>query len=117
MPVVSDFALARYEDGILTMELAPPDDVSGWDIRFSMAKRFGSSGSGYYQASVSSGYSGESGITITNSGIGQMNITIPGSATSGLEYGNYAYNVTRHNPRVSLAEGFLILQPGQGGLT
>lgn len=117
MPVVQDFAIARYEDGILTMELAPPDDVSGWDIRFNIGKRFGSTGSGYYSASVASGYNGQSGIEITNSGVGIMNITIPGSSTSGLEYGNYAYNVTRFNPRVSLAEGFLILQPSQGGVT
>lgn len=115
MPVLADFPLARYEDGLLTISLAPAAPIGAWNIQFLVQHRFGGL-SGLILASVSSGFNGQSGITITNSGEGVFNVRIPGIATSGWNYGNYAFAVTRldSGSRTVLSEGYLLLNPSAG---
>lgn len=115
MAVLTDFSLARYEDGILTISMAPPVAIGAWDIRFRVQKRFGGT-SGLITKSITSGFNGSSGITITNSGQGQFNVAINSRDTSGLEYGNYAFSTERFESgsRTILSEGYLQLMPGVG---
>lgn len=114
MPTLADFSLAKFQDGVLTIGLAPPTAIGGWDMKFTLQKRLGSASSGLVNKSYVSGLTnGASGITITNSGQGTVNIAIKGADTSGLEFGNYAYTFSRTNSghQDLLAEGYLLLMP------
>lgn len=116
MPVLVDMVSYRYEDAVLTVGLAPPVAIGGWNIRYQVSHRFGGS-SGLITKSAASGYGGGvSGITVTNSGQGIFNIAINGADTSGLEYGNYAYAIERLDSgnRSVLSEGHLQLLQGIG---
>ena len=77
-----------------------------------MQNRFGGI-SGFAIASVASGYNGQSGINITNSGQGVLNITIPSLATSGIDFKNYAFAIERLDSgfRTVLSEGYVLLLP------
>jgi len=111
MPVYSNFGLARYEDGILSISMIPPTAIGAWDIRFQLTKYFGCL-SGLAEMTVTSGYgNGVSGITIANSGQGIMQIQVVGVNTSGLDAGNYAFTVQRYNSgfRTLISKGFLSL--------
>ena len=107
-----DFALARYEDGVLTIPMVPPVAIGGWSIRYTEQKRFGGS-TNLITKSVASGFNGASGITITNSGQGIFNIAINSVDSSGLEYGNDAFVVERMDSghRTSLTEGYRLINP------
>lgn len=116
MAIQFDMPLARWEDGILTVELTPPTPIGGWDIRFKVQKRFGIA-SGLIQKSAASGFvAGQSGITFVNSGTGIINIAIQKPDTSGLDFGNYAVSIQRVNSgfQTALSQGFLILYPDVG---
>lgn len=112
MPVLADFTIGRYSDGVLTVYMAPPVPVGAWNIQFQTTKRFGG-GSGLITKSVSSGYNGVSGITITNSGIGVLNVNINSNDTSGLNYGVYAFTLSRLDSGLvsQISEGYLIVTP------
>jgi hypothetical protein len=112
MSVVGNFSLDRGADGTLTFGVAPPTAIGGMSIQFLLTKRLGGV-SGLYQAWVGSGLNNLSGINITNSGQGYMQITIPSSATSGLDPTNYAFKVARTDSGfyTTLAEGQLVLLP------
>ena len=112
MPVISDFSLAKFQDGTLTISMAPPQAIGGWPINFTVEKRYGSSDS-LILKSVSSGFNGVSGITVVNSGQGVFNIAINSIDTSGLDWGNYATRSERVNSgaRTPITEGFLLLTP------
>ena len=110
--VLVDFQHVRMDDGILTVSMAPPVAVDGWSIRFEVFKHFGGV-SGMMLKSYASGYNGVSGITITNSGQGVFNVRLNQVDTSGLEYGNYACQITRMNSgaRTVIDEGFITITP------
>jgi len=117
--ILADYTLGTMEDGSLNVVMNPPVPISGWSIQFSLMHRFGSD-SPFYIASLASGYSnlnasgfGISGITLVNGATGQIRIAIPESATSGLQYGNYASMVQKLNPwpALTMSEGYLILTP------
>lgn len=112
MPIQADFQQIRMEDGALIVSLAPAAAIGQWTIRFQAYPRFGST-SGRIVASTASGFNNVSGINITNSGAGVFNVTVPGLQTSGLEYGNYAYDVTRleSGSRTVLVQGYLSILP------
>ncbi len=109
MPVISDFVLGLGEDGVLTVSLAPPTAIGGWDIEFLQSRHCGSA-SGIITKYVGSGFNGASGITITNSGYGVMQIALFAREMSGYDPGNYAYQVLRltSGSRTVLSEGFRI---------
>ncbi len=112
MPILADFSLSRLEDATLTVSMAPPTPIGGWMLRFWMQNRFGGI-SGFAQAYVSSGYNGQSGINVINSGQGVFSVTIPSMATSGLDYKNYAYAIERLDSgfRTVISEGYVLLLP------
>ena len=112
MPTYVDYSLAKYEDGVLTLELQPPVAVGGWTLRYTETKRFGGlSGSVYKWAA--SGFNNVSGINVVNSGQGIMKITINSPDSSGRDFGNYAFVVERVDSghRTVLAEGYHKMGP------
>ena len=115
MPVLADFSLARWEDGILTIGMEPPVPIGGWAMDFTLTRRFGQV-SGICTKSVASGYNAQSGITVVNSGQGIFSVAIDSVNTSGLDYGNYSYVVMRRDSGhvTALVEGTLLLSPSQG---
>lgn len=94
MPVRIDFSLVRGEDAVLSMAMTPAEPVGGWTMQFQVGKRFGWS-SGLITKSCASGFNGVSGMAVTNSGNGNVRITINRADTSGLEQANYAYQLAR----------------------
>lgn len=112
MPVIGDFAWVRYDDGVLTLGLIPPTPVGGQTVQFQVMKRFGGV-SGIFTRSVASGFNGASGITITDSGQGIMQIQIRSADTSGLEYGNIAFMADRLDSgyQTRYAEGYISVNP------
>lgn len=114
MATNADFPLFSKEDCAVTVSLAPPTSIAGWAIEFSMQRYFGPTQSGSLLKSCASGYSGVSGIIVTNSGQGVISIDIDSRDTSGLPFGNYAYNVTRTDQRTVLSIGFVLVGPDIG---
>lgn len=111
MPVEIDFRLSKFEDITITIPLAPPTPIGGWEVKLSVAHRFG--GSGLIQKSMASGRYNVSGMNIVNSGAGIMSAKFYTSDTSGLAYGNYAYQCERldSGSRTVLTQGFMMLLP------
>ena len=116
MPLLQDFSLCQREDGLLIVPMKPPVAIGGWDIDFRLQKRFGEFTSGLIVKCVASGFNGASGITITNSGQGQFNVSINSADTSGFDFQNYAFAISRRNSgAVSvLTEGYMLLGPSMG---
>ncbi len=96
MPIITDYSLAISERGVLTIEMTPPTPIGGWSLDFYLMKRFGSQAY-LIQNSVASGFNGASGITITNSGAGIMNIVNQAIFMSGQQPGYYAWVLQRTN--------------------
>ncbi len=112
MPGYADFQVFRYQDGILTVSLEPPAPIGAWNILFEAVNHFGGSNS-VVSKSVGPGFNGLSGILITDSGHGVMNISVSALDVSGLEYGNYAYQVRRVDSGAGLLinEGYMQNEP------
>lgn len=112
MPILQDFTLATTEDGTLSITMTPATPIGGWSIQFLMTNR-ANGVSGIILCSVASGYNGQSGITIVNSGTGQFNISLFGSQMSGFNYGNYFYLASRTDSgfHTNLSEGFRLCPP------
>lgn len=113
MPVWSEFSLVRGEDAVVTISLVPPQPIDGWSILFEVGKRFGWT-SGLVRKSAASGYGGgQSGITVTDSGGGQMNVAINGTDTSGLQPGTYCFSAARtlSGQNTTFTQGELVLMP------
>ena len=113
MPIIANYPLVRGQDGTLTISLTPATSISGWTIQATFLQRFGGS-SGLIQKSMASGHDGVSGISLLDGAAGSFRVTINAGDTSGLEYGNYSYNVSRLDSGFAtvLSEGFLLLKPG-----
>lgn len=88
-----DFAIS-YVDGVLTVDLRPPTNITNWAIQFTMTKRFYSN-TPIITKSCASGYNNVSGINVTNAGIGLFNVTLTRAEVSGLAAGAYACNIDR----------------------
>ncbi len=108
-PMQMDFAYTIRNDGTLGITLAPPIPVGGQAFVFSVGKRLGGA-MDLIEKSIASGYA-SSGITITNSGQGQFNVSLAAQDTSGWNPGNYAYSFQRtQSGQFSTAvEGYMIL--------
>lgn len=117
MPVYTDLQMVKFEDGTFVVSLAPPAPIGGFSLRWQIMKRFGST-SGLVVKSAASGYGNNvSGINVTNSGAGVMQITLNSSDTSGLDYGNYVHALERldSGSRTVISEGFFSVLPNVGG--
>lgn len=110
MPIESDFLLQRDENGNIIITLDTPAPIGGEYLRFQMSKRFGSA-SGIYSAYSNSGMDGVSGLTITNSGQGKVQIAFEPSHVSGLNAGNYACKLQRLSSGrwTKIWEGFRVM--------
>ena len=110
MAVYGDFQLARYADGILAIEMQPNTPIGGWFIEFNVKKRF-TSETPILTKSVASGHNSQSGIQITNSGAGILNVNFFGVEMSGQDLGAYAYTMERltSGSRTMLSQGYLNL--------
>lgn len=113
MPSEANYPLVRYEDGLLTVGLAPPTDVGGWAVQLTVMKHFG--GSGFILRSVASGYIGVSGMTILDSGVGVFQASINSPDSSGRDPGNYAFLLERVDSGFNtvLTRGYMTLTPGR----
>jgi hypothetical protein len=112
MPVIGDFESIKAVDGVLTVAMSPPVAIGGWEIEFVVNRRTGGE-SRYISKYVNSGYNNLSGINITSSGQGLIDVSISSLDTSGLQYGNYAFSVNRLGSGVvtKLSEGFMLVNP------
>ncbi len=111
MAISSDFSWDPYSTGILVITMTPPTPIGGWSIQATFGYRFG--GSGRVTKYASSGFSGVSGISILNSGLGIFSVEINVQDNSGLDFGNYAYwtRKTDVGSEVEITNGYQILVP------
>lgn len=119
----SDFQLAISEDGLLTVQMAPPIPIGSWSIAYVQTRRFGGENlynlSGISQFSgmickwASSGFNAVSGITIANSGAGIFNVNLWAADMSGQAFGDYAYRTLRTDSGAMayLSQGYRIATP------
>lgn len=113
MPTLATFSLVPNNDGIITVSLEPPTSIGGTILQFQVLKYFNGN-SGLITKTCASGYGGgQSGITITNSGQGILNVSIHAGDTSGLDDGAYAYNLSRLSSglQTCLSQGYVLLTP------
>ena len=111
-----DFALERFDDGTLNLDMVPPANLGGVDIRYHMWRRR-STASGFVSGLVlkrcNSGYGdGVSGITVVDSGAGRISVALFGTDISGsFDQGLFFYNIVRFvSGQVSvLVEGHRLL--------
>ena len=115
MAINTDFSLLRLEAGTLNVELTPPTNISGWSLLFQAKKYFGGE-SGLINAYAASGYNNVSGINVHNAGAGMFSVAIPAGATSGWNYGNYAFSAQRTDSgfQTVLSQGFMLVNPSIG---
>jgi len=117
MPNQIDFNLPRDADAVLTLQISPPTNTSGWYTQFQMTKRFGST-SGLIIKSCASGFNGlnVSGMSLTDGQKGIFQIAVNSIDTSGLQFGAYAHVTQRldSGSRTTLVEGFMNIVPGGG---
>ncbi len=115
MPIITDFEIARQEDTLLIINLQPPAPVGGRNMDFVVQKYYGGI-SGLIVKSVSSGYNGLSGITVTDSGQGVVNIQIKAADTSGWNFGAYVFNFFACDSgyRTVFTEGYITVMPSVG---
>lgn len=115
MPVEQDFPINRYVDQTIVIDISPPMPIGGLDIRMTVADRFGSTTPRFVK-SMASGFYGVSGLNIVNSGAGLLSANIRSVDTSGLDWGNYAFEVKRWDSGAvtDLTQGYMILKPSMG---
>lgn len=111
MPIISDWPQPLDDDGNLTIGIIPPIPIGGMSLLFLLGTRFGDLDSNpLITFSVASGYSGASGLTITNSGKGTLQASFSMARKSGWDEGAYAYRLRRADSGYSttLVEGFAL---------
>lgn len=110
----SQFRMVSYSDGLVTIALEPPTAIGGWTIEFKVTKFFGGS-SGLITKSCSSGYGGgQSGITVTNSGQGILQVRINAADMSGQDAGAYPFQCKRTDSGFATptSQGYYLRLPG-----
>ena len=112
MSTLANFPLTKDTDNNLDISIVPAVSIGGWSMEFEVQKNFWGS-SGLILKSVSSGLNGASGITVTDSGQGQLRVRLNAVDSSGLAYGAYAYQLNRTNSgfQTVLSEGYISVQP------
>jgi hypothetical protein len=112
MVVQMDYLWSQGDAGTLVIDMVPPTPVGGESFQFNFSHRFGGL-SGWAFKYVSSGYNGQSGISIVDSGAGRFQVQITPTDTSGLAFGAYSFSFKRTDSgaQTNLAEGFELLGP------
>lgn len=95
MPVFSDFALGRLENGSLTISMSPPTGISGWSLQYIQTRRLG--GTAIVSKFAASGYNNVSGINVTDGARGVLSVALTPGEMSGFTDGTYSYQVLRIN--------------------
>lgn len=111
MAIQMDFSFTAGQDGVIHVSLQPPMPIGGLDIEFTLCKRQG--GTPLITGLCGSGFgAGQSGITVTNSGVGQFDVAMPGRLTSGWEPGNYYHRtrVTTSGRNTPLVDGYDMME-------
>jgi len=103
MTVFANFALGKREDASLRVQLQNVTDTNAWNVQLTVARRFG--GSGFLSKNP-----------FSNDSLGEFRFAINAVDTSGLAFGNYAYEVTRIDTggRIILTQGYIFLLPNVG---
>ncbi len=114
--IQGDYTFGRGETFALVISLQSPSPIGGWPISWDLHHRFGGI-SGLIHKECNSGFSGVSGITVTNSGNGVFSVLINAPDTSGFQSKNYASQATRNlSGAVSiLHQGFAVLSVNING--
>jgi hypothetical protein len=95
MPLLQDFSLTLLEDGIVTLSMQPPTNISGWFLQFALSRRLGA------EFPILTKYCGSgvnnfaSGMNILNGAQGFLQIQMNSADLSGYSEGNYAWSITR----------------------
>lgn len=112
MPVFSNFTWTKFDDGNLLINLDPPTAIGGQNLAFNLGRYFGGE-MGTIVKTAASGFNGVSGLTVVNSGQGQMSVALTSLDTSGLDFGNYSYKVARTTSGqvAAFTEGYCLLGP------
>ncbi len=127
MPVYTDYEMAKFSDGVLTLQMAPPQPIGQWTIRYREMVHFGG-GQPYVLASgqasglivrnlvekwTSSGMNNVSGINIIDSAAGILQVRVYEAEVSGRQYGSYPYMVERldSGSATIIAEGYRLYVP------
>lgn len=112
MPTIMNFTWTKFDDGNLLINLDPPTAIGGQNLAFNLGRYFGGEMDTIVKTAAS-GFNGVSGLTVVNSGLGQMSVALQTPDTSGLDYGNYAYRVARTTSGqvATFTEGFMNLSP------
>lgn len=112
MPAFGDISLVKFEDATFVFPLTPATPVGGWSVEFLLTRRRGEGASGLVVKSCASGYgAGQSGVSVTDSGLGRFSVAWRGADGSGLDPGNYAFSLRRTDSGFSkeLTQGTLVL--------
>lgn len=111
MPILQDFTLSQNETGALVVSMAPPTPIGGWTIQYNQTRRFG--GTTIILKNLASGFSGASGITVTNSGTGVFQVQLNAGEMSGLDWGAYSYIIQRTDvdAETNISEGYRLCSP------
>lgn len=110
MAEYADYTLARYEDGVLAVEMTPPTNISGWAIEAILTRRFGEE-TPIARKSCASGFNNVSGINITNGGQGHFQVSFFASEVSGVDPGNLACVIrrTQSGVQTEISKGFRLM--------
>ena len=116
MAIFDNFALIRGEDAILSVSLNPPTPITDWNLLFRVNRRFGSCSGLIFKSADLPTFNNVSGINVTNGPGGMFQVTINSVDTSGLSFGNYAFQTVRQDTgsQTVLNTGFLTLLPSIG---
>ena len=104
MPPEQTIRIIRNQDLTLVCSMAPPQDVTGWSIEFSVYTALG--GSRIIDKTVGAG------ITITDAGKGVISIALAKTDTSSQAVQDYVWAIKRVDSGnyVVLARGQLVLE-------
>lgn len=113
MPAYQDFSMGLSEDVTLLVSLTDAQPVSGWQVEFTGAKRFGGSGWVNKSIALASGImSGASGVAVTDSGRGQFLVSLYAKDVSGLNPSNMSFKFRRlcSGRHADLTVGYVLLR-------
>lgn len=114
MPLFSDFNIAEYSDGTITIPMSPPVNVGGMSVLFTVARRFLSDAPIALRSAATGFGGGQSGVTVLNSGEGVFKVTLPTpEEMSGRDPGNYACQLEciDSGRRGPLWQGYMVVGP------
>jgi hypothetical protein len=102
MSITSNLSWFRGEDVTIDFQMAPPADITGWSISFTLKDTLG--------GSTQTGFPLAAGVI--DGPRGRFRVAIPSSATSSIPAGRYVWDCRRTDPgnKTTLADGWLDLK-------